>query len=222
MPYERRLYAVRGVTRKGRTGAVSTLTSLPLVGLAPAPQNVRVRFTESVVTVEWDPVVSATAYNVYRGDDLLQPVNPAPLKSPPYEQATVAFGEEQCYRVRSASSLDPAVIEGEASPPQCITARDEFAPAAPGGLAAVPTAGQISLIWDANTEKDLAGYLVLRGEGAADAPLAAITPAPIKETSYRDTTVKPGVSYVYVVVAVDTATPPNTSPQSARIQETAR
>ena len=221
VPYERRLYVVRGVTRTGRTGAVSTLTSLPLVGLAPAPENVRVRFTETAVTVEWDPVVSATAYNVYRGDDLLQPVNPAPLKAPPFEQTTVAFGVEQCYRVRSASSLDPAVIEGEASPPQCITARDEFAPAAPGGLAAVPTAGQISLIWDANTEKDLAGYLVLRGEGP-EGQLGAITAAPIKETSYRDTAVKPGVRYVYVIVALDTATPPNMSPQSARVEETAR
>jgi hypothetical protein len=222
VPYERRLYAVRGVTRKGRPGAVSPVASLPLVALAPAPEKVRVRFTETAVTVEWDPVASATAYNVYRGEDLIQPVNPAPLTSPSFEQASVAFGEEQCYRVRSASSLDPAVIEGEPSAPLCITPRDEFAPAAPGGLAAVPTAGQISLIWDANTEKDLAGYLVLRGEGGAEAPLAPITPAPIKETSYRDTTVKPGVRSVYVVVAVDTATPSNTSPQSARVEETAR
>jgi hypothetical protein len=222
VPYERRLYVVRGVTRKGRVGAVSPLTSLPLVGLAPPPANVRVRFTETAVTVEWDPVVPAAAYNVYRGEDLLQPVNPAPLTSPSFEQAGVAFGQEQCYRIRTASSLAPAVVEGEASAPQCITARDQFPPAAPRGLAAVPTAGQISLIWDASTEKDLAGYLVLRGEGGPDAPLAAIIPAPIKETSYRDTTVKPGVGYVYGVVAVDTATPPNTSPQSARVQETAR
>jgi fibronectin type 3 domain-containing protein len=222
VPYDRRLYAVRGVTRKGRTGTVSTLASLPLVGLAPAPENVRVRFSETAVTVEWDAVGSAAAYNVYRGEDLLQPVNPAPLKSPSFEQAGVAFGAEQCYRIRSASSLDPAVVEGEASAPQCVTARDQFPPAAPSGLAAVPTAGQISLIWDANTEKDLAGYLVLRGEGGADAALAAITPAPIKETAYRDTTVKPGVSYVYAVVAIDTAAPPNTGPHSARVQETAR
>jgi len=221
VPYTRRLYVVRGVTRKGRTGAVSSLLSLPLVPLAPPPATVRARFSETAVTVEWDPVATATAYNVYRGEDLLQPVNPAPLKSASFEQTGVAFGQEQCYRVRSASSLDPAVIEGEASPPQCVRPRDQFAPAAPGGLAAVPTAGQISLIWDANTEKDLAGYLVLRGEGA-DGPLAAITPAPIKETSYRDITVKPGVRYVYVVVAVDTATPPNTSPQSARVEDTAR
>jgi hypothetical protein len=222
VPYDRRLYVVRGVTPKGRTGAASTLASLPLIDLAAPPQNVRVRYTETALTVEWDLVASAAAYNVYRGDDLLQPVHPSPLKAPPFEQAPVAFGVEQCYRVRSASSLEPAVIEGEASAPQCITPRDEFAPAAPAGLAAVPTAGQISLIWDANTEKDLAGYLVLRGEGGPDAPLAAITPAPIRETSYRDTTVKPGVTYVYVVVAVDNATPPNTSRQSARVQETAR
>jgi hypothetical protein len=221
VPYTRRLYVVRGVTRKGRTGAVSSLLSLPLVPLAPPPATVRARFSETAVTVEWDPVGTATAYNVYRGEDLLQPVNPAPLKSASFEQTGVAFGQEQCYRVRSASSLAPAVIEGEASAPECVTPRDQFAPAAPSGLAAVPTAGQISLIWDANTEKDLAGYLVLRGEGA-DGPLAAITPAPIKETSYRDITVKPGVRYVYAVVAVDTAVPPNTSPQSARVEDTAR
>ena len=221
VPYTRRLYVVRGVTRKGRTGAVSSLLSLPLVPLAPPPATVRARFSETAVTVEWDPVGTATAYNVYRGEDLLQPVNPAPLKSASFEQTGVAFGQEQCYRVRSASSLAPAVIEGEASAPECVTPRDQFAPAAPSGLAAVPTAGQISLIWDANTEKDLAGYLVLRGEGA-DGPLAAITPAPIKETSYRDITVKPGVRYVYAVVAVDTAAPPNMSPQSARVEDTAR
>jgi hypothetical protein len=220
VPYERRLYVARGVTRQGRPGAVSPLTSLPLVGLAPPPANVRVRFTETVLTVEWDPQATATAYNVYRGDELLQPVNPAPLKSPVFEQAGITFGQEQCYRVRSAASLEPAIIEGEASPPQCVTPRDQFAPAAPRGLAAVPTTGQISLIWDANTEKDLAGYIILRGE--TPEALAAITPAPIKETSYRDTTVKPGVRYVYAIVATDTATPPNVSAQSARVEETAR
>ena len=52
--------------------------------------------------------------------------------------------------------------------------------------------------------------------------LTAITPTPIKETSYRDITVKPGTRYIYAIVAVDTATPPNTSPQSARVEETAR
>ena len=49
-----------------------------------------------------------------------------------------------------------------------------------------------------------------------------ITPTPIRETTYRDTTVTPGVRYVYAIVAVDRATPPNMSPQSTRVEETAR
>ena len=123
--------------------------------------------------------------------------------------------------VRSIASVDGVSLEGEPSDAHCVTPRDEFPPAAPRGLAAVPTAGQISLIWDANTEKDLAGYLVLRGD-APDGPLTALTPAPIRETSFRDGTVKPGMRYVYAIVAVDNATPPNPSPQSQRVEETAR
>jgi fibronectin type 3 domain-containing protein len=103
----------------------------------------------------------------------------------------------------------------------CITPIDTFAPAAPKGLALVPVGGQISLIWDGNTEKDLAGYLVLRGE-APNGPLQPITPEPIRETSFRDATVKPGTRYIYAIVAVDTATPGNRSPESQRVEETAR
>ena len=48
------------------------------------------------------------------------------------------------------------------------------------------------------------------------------TPQPIKDASYRDATVIPGVRYVYVVVAVDNARPRNQSPPSAREEVTAR
>jgi hypothetical protein len=67
----------------------------------------------------------------------------------------------------------------------------------------------------------MAGYLVLRGEAPGDT-LQPLTPQPIKDTSYRDTTVKPGVRYVYAIVAIDRATPPNRSAPSARVEETAR
>ena len=93
--------------------------------------------------------------------------------------------------------------------------------AAPKGLSGVANVGAISLIWDANTESDLAGYIVLRGEVPGD-KLEAITPAPIRETTFTDKTVVPGTRYVYAIVAVDRATPANTSPQSARVEETAR
>ena len=81
--------------------------------------------------------------------------------------------------------------------------------------------GAISLIWDSNTEADLAGYIVLRGR-AGGATLQPLTQQPITETTFRDTTVRAGTRYVYAVVAVDKATPANVSAQSNRVEETAR
>jgi hypothetical protein len=45
---------------------------------------------------------------------------------------------------------------------------------------------------------------------------------PILETTYLDTTVDAGVRYVYAILAVDTATPPNESAPSERVEELAR
>ena len=179
------------------------------------------RVTQPAVVLEWTAAGGSTAYNVYAGDDLMQPLNATPLTTPAYEHPNPGFGQERCYRVRGVTTLDGVSVEGDASKPHCVTPEDRFPPAAPQGLAGVPTPGQISLIWNANAEKDLAGYLILRGD-APDGELNAITPAPIRETSYRDTTVKPGMRYIYAIVAVDTATPPNVSAQSARVEETAR
>ena len=105
--------------------------------------------------------------------------------------------------------------------PVCVTPRDTFPPAAPAGLSVVAAEGAINLIWDANSERDLAGYLVLRGEAPGDT-LQPLTPAPIDRNQFRDKTAKPGVRYVYAIVAVDKATPPNRSATSARVEETAR
>ena len=102
-------------------------------------------------------------------------------------------------------------------------AREWGAPPTPviKAVQAVASEGTISLIWDANVEADLAGYIVLRAPAGSD-KMTAITPTPIKETTYRDTKVKAGVRYAYAVVAVDTATPQNVSAQSNRVEETAR
>ena len=48
-----------------------------------------------------------------------------------------------------------------------------------------------------------------------------MTPEPVKETTFRDTTVTRGVRYVYAVVAVDTQ-PATAARQSNRVEETAR
>lgn len=174
----------------------------------------------------------ATAYHLYEvtpttADEdpyaiaLPKPLTPAPVLEPEFVITGVAFGVERCFEVRPVDYLFGAVVIGPASPRTCVTPKDTFPPAAPTNLAAIAGAGVINLIWDANAEADLAGYLVLRGEAPGDT-LQAITPQPVTATSYRDDSVRPGTRYVYVVVAVDRAEPQNVSPQSNRAEETAR
>jgi hypothetical protein len=149
------------------------------------------------------------------------PVNRQPLPVPEFTDPRIEFGVERCYAVRTINVFGKLQQESEPSKTVCVTPRDTFAPEPPRGLIAVASNGVISLSWDPNSEKDLAGYLVLRGEERG-APLQPITREPIQATTFEDKTVKTGVRYLYAVVAIDKATPPNTSGQSNRIEETAR
>ena len=88
-------------------------------------------------------------------------------------------------------------------------------------MRAVAEDGAVSLVWDQNTEPDLDGYLILRGE-VPGGTLTPLTTQVVKDATYRDTTVKPGVRYMYAVVAVDNASPRNQSPPSTREEVTAR
>jgi hypothetical protein len=131
------------------------------------------------------------------------------------------FGVKKCYDVRAARVQGAAVVESGPSPIACVTPADTFPPPAPKSLAAVAGEGAVSLIWEGVEAADLAGYIVLRGE-APDGPLAPLFAAPIRETTYRDATAKSGVRYVYAVVALDQAVPPNRSELSNKVEETAR
>ena len=176
-----------------------------------------------------------TTYNVYREvapDPLALPLPKVmfPWTSPPptaINQAALtatsttdqaAPGRMQCYSVRAQRGAVMSVPSART----CITPIDVFPPTAPTGLAAVPSEGGISLIWEPNGDTDLGGYLVLRRE-TGDATLRQLTTNPISEARYRDTDVQPGTRYIYSVVAVDGQVPlPNVSAESARVEETAR
>ena len=228
-PVTTRIYVIRGVSRNGRPGQQSERVAVPVMEVVPPPSGVTAAFTESQVTLSWsapavaDPLAAlgaAPVYNVYAGT-AAAPLNPTPLATTTFERPGVEFGKEECFVVRTAVTRGNLTVESPASASTCVTATDTFPPAAPKGLSGVANVGAISLIWDANTESDLAGYIVLRGEVPGD-KLQAITPAPIRETTFTDKTVVPGTRYVYAIVAVDRATPANTSPQSTRVEETAR
>jgi hypothetical protein len=220
--YPVRVYAVQGATKNGRAGQPSARAELPLVDLPGAPSAPFATVTEKAIAITWVAPAAEVppAFNVYKRDGT-DPLNPAPVAAPPFEQPGVVWGTESCFVVRAVQKIGAAAIESAPSDPVCVTPRDVFPPAAPKGLSIVAGPGAINLSWDANQEPDLAGYLVLRGE-APGGTLQPLTPAPIAATNFEDKTATAGVRYVYTIVALDKATPPNRSAPSARVEETAR
>jgi predicted small lipoprotein YifL len=189
-------------------------TLLPSRPLIPPPTPTRYHVFE----VPPSPPASQDPYALQLPATLTpQPVAVTELAIP----GPVRFGEQRCFVVRSVDAVGGATLVGPASPPGCVTPADTFPPAAPRQLVAIAGTGVVNLIWEPNTESDLAGYLVLRGT-APDGTLQRLTPSPIAETTYRDQTATPGVRYVYAVVAVDSAATPNVSELSNRVEEASR
>ena len=244
----RRFYVVYGVSRGGDRGGASPRPAVPL-GAPPAPPlRPRLTTTERGIVVDWDTppgarlpyqepagegVLRATqrgmesaaplVYLVYRGPTAegKARLTEKPVAARTFTDPDVEFGVERCYDIRTVRIQGIVTLESEPSPAACITPADAFAPPAPAALVAVAGEGAISLIWRGVDASDLAGYLVMRGE-AAGGELTPLVDAPLRESTYRDATAKPGVRYVYAVLAVDRATPPNRSALSNKVEETAR
>ncbi len=175
------------------------------------------------MTLTWT-LVPGDSYVVYRSGPNVAAdapaVTPAPLTVATLTQPLV-FGERVCFVVRSVRGAKPAFTESAPSDEVCATPVDAFPPPAPSGLIAVASPGAISLTWDPVTAADLAGYIVLRGEGSSDR-LQPLMTEPVSGTSFNDQTAKAGVRYFYAVVAVDKAAPANRSKNSNVVEETGR
>ncbi len=235
-----RTYVGLGISTSGRKGRLSRRVVVPLAPAPMPPPPPTISYTETTITVAWTPATSAAgaaqnqdesvlpsrplgaerpalAYNVY--DNATGALlTTTPVIETKYSDARIVWGAERCYVVRALDTVDGLSVESEAPPPSCTTLVDTFPPGPPKDLKAVSTDGAISLIWEANAESDLAGYIILRAPAPAER-LEVVVPMPITETSFNDT-VKPGIRFVYAVRAVDKAG--NAGAPSNRVEETAR
>ena len=251
-PLPIRSYVAVAISSRERMGDPSPVADVPLVEPPAPPSDLPVvTYTEDAVEVAWaepatlrrqvqpdtpePPLLESRAviewprgseYAIYDHTawdpdaERLEPL--ATLdEEPMFTDSDVAFGETRCYAVRVVDYVGATPVEGPASPATCVELVDTFPPAAPTGLIAVADGTGISLVWDPNGEGDLAGYVVLRGN-APDATLQRLTAGPVEATAYQDTGVTPGERYVYRVQALDSSIPPNVSPPSEAVTETAR
>ena len=227
-----RYYAVAGISRRNRIGVASELVAVPLDPVPDAPRQLTASFTATAIKLDWLGTAPGTRYRVYelKKDAPDTALNAEPIEATTFEVplavdaeggVAAALGVERCFTVRAARAAAGASLESAAAPPICATPKDVFPPPAPANLTAVASEGSLNLIWDAVDAADLAGYLVLRAEAPGD-KLLPLFDTPIVETRYQDTTAEAGKRYIYAVVAVDSASPPNRSAESNRITETGR
>lgn len=98
---------------------------------------------------------------------------------------------------------------------------EQVAPQAPAGLTATAQTASVKLTWTANSETDLAGYVVLRAMKSSDLSNAAswdMIGRMVSGTTFVDNTAEAGTEYIYKVKAVDRTR--NQSEASAQVAAT--
>ncbi len=208
-------YKIRATSTRGGVSAFSNeIRIVPLLSLAP-PKNLVAAGGDSSVLFTWDAVTTRmdgsryegfVGYNVYRGTGQGRydeaSLNQEPLRTPSYKDTAVVINKTYYYMVRSVDSPAPPWKESVDSAEVSAVPKKLTPPEKPTGLTVVPGVGRIFLTWNENKERDLDGYRVYRSEKSGR-DYARLTDKLLNRSTYSDETVKPGVTYYYVITAVD-------------------
>ena len=222
-------YAIRYVNSAGQRAAYSNFFLMePAAKVAQPPTVIKTgnEYSEAAITLTWvapaknidgSTPVNLLGYNVYRTivskpEAESKPLNPEPVTATQYQDKKFKFGEKYVYFVRSVSlgteakqveSLDSNSIE--------LSQTDIYPPTAPSLAPPGVAPGRISLFWSANSEPDLAGYIVFRSTdpNLAKDKWTRLTRDIYTKTTFTDTNVETGKTYYYYVVAIDNAGNPS-------------
>jgi len=222
-------YAVRYVNAAGQSAAFSNFFLMePAAKVADPPVIIKTgnEYSETANTITWEPPkantdgstpVNLLGYNVYRSSGSQTPalLNPAPITATRYQDRTFKFGNQYVYTVRSVSlGSEGKPIESLDSNQLPLAPIDTYPPAAPERISIGPAPGRLSIFWVANSEPDLAGYLLFRSTdpNLPKEKWTKLTPTLTTKTTFTDENVESGKTYYYYVVAVDKSG--NMSPQS--------
>lgn len=186
--------AVRVRGPNGHNDGWSNLVALEVGPALPVPQDLQAVDAPNAVHLQW--VASAPEFRIFRR----LPAETAwtligNSTQPVYDDVSFTYGNTWQYYVQAVRKAGDTWAESETSLVISFDPKDRFPPAIPAGLAAISGTRTIELVWDPDTDADLAGYRVYRnGTRIAD---ALVTPA------YSDRDVVTGTRYRYEVSAVD-------------------
>jgi alpha-tubulin suppressor-like RCC1 family protein/fibronectin type 3 domain-containing protein len=180
------------VLRNSRSQALNLfLSTKPL-----PPTNLSARAGNAKVALEWDPASGAAFYNLKRSQTVGGPYSTiaAYLNGTNYEDTAVTNGTNYYYIVTSGNGVIESGASNEVSAIPNINP-----PSAPANLAAVSGNANVTLGWDAVTGSD---YYNVKRATTVGGPYATIA-THLTVRTYNDLTVTNGITYYYVVTAVN-------------------
>ena len=198
-----------------RKSAFSELCSFRPRALSLPPKNLNYSVREDAVAITWEPPeanidgstpAAVETYDLFRsgGQGEYRKLTEKPIKETSFEDKNIVFGSTYLYFVKALPAEGTAAYESGLSLALEVIVKDTFPPSVPGDLDFISGGGMISLSWKAGPEMDLAGYMIFRRR-VDEADFKALTPQPVKENAYSDSTAVKGILYEYTVTAVDKA-----------------
>ncbi|WP_370617224.1 fibronectin type III domain-containing protein [Mumia sp. Pv 4-285] len=210
-------YAVVAVDHRGNASRAARVSVTPKDQVAPqTPTDLVATAGDGTVALRWDQGAASdlSSYVLRRSGGGADKTWTLPTSATSVVDAPVVNGTVYAY------SLVARDTSGNTSAPALAGAvpADAAAPSTPAGFEAIGKDACVELSWTANTESDLAGYVItrMRSDGiGAPAEFALGAGA----TRFSDTSAKNGVAYAYTIVARDTSgnrSGGSTAPATAR------
>ncbi|GEM_PF-3279453 len=176
---------------------------------------------DNKVDLEWDPNMypDVEGYNIYRST--LSASGFAKIGSNTdnvdvtYSDTTAVNGTTYYYKIKA---YDEVPNESAYSNQVSAVPVDTTPPAPPTGLTATPGDAQITLAWTLNTEPDMQGYNIYRATVSGGPYTKVNANNPVSGPTFVNSNRTNGVTYYYVITAVDTAN--NESGSSAEVSAT--
>jgi hypothetical protein len=204
---------VRAIGSNGKEAGWSNYQTVKVVAPPEVPSRPSLENVAAGVRVAW--TARGDRFRILRrtGKDESWPVV-ATVAEDDWTDPATEYGTSYTYMLQTLIDLGgEKAAESDLSETASITPKDEFPPAVPSGLRAVTGLNSVELVWERNTEPDLALYRVYRALG--DGPwqkLAESSGIP----SYSDAAIEHGKTYRYAISAVDKAD--NESPRTAPVE----
>jgi len=220
-------FGLRVKDRKKRKSAFSDLLSIEPKIISLPPAGIKATVFKDRIEITWNPAEKNIdqsspphfkGYNIYKLNEAgsAYRLNSQLVKERKYGDKDILLGEVYRYFLRAVISDSPPLSESDNSEVIEVLAKDTFAPAVPSGLVSIATEDFISISWDANLEKDLAGYRVWRKMEGEDKYIS-LTPLPIQGNAFNDASVEKNKRYYYAITALDKSG--NESPKSESVSQ---